>query len=255
MAKQSLVTRIESNPGAGLPAGFMHSETNLVTKGPVFGLSPYVIFASTRSENFARWSAEVPGLNDGDPLLVRGEKLVRLLPFQFHLIRAFQHFSIVDNTGTILRMTRDPNVAKAESTKSARFDEHIETVLLVVLPDEIVPARCTFKTTKTNAAHKAIQAVTLAATPEWAKLSPDHKETLNAPQPWMRVLVNVTLKAGTSRSSGFRYVAANASIKPTGVADWRRIGKFFEDEQGTASANEVVAQYERRLEDVMAKEA
>lgn len=187
--------------------------------------TPYVVFASTKSPAFADLSRDLPGLQDGDPVIVT-EPPVRLNPFRFYLIDGFQHWSILDGEGKPFKTTLD----KEKAAESRDWKEHVETLLIVVTEEGLVPARCTFKTTKTNAAMKAVQTLRIARDAEaWGGISPAHKATLGIPQAWARFLTTVTLKRGTSRSSGFAYVAANAFVEPTGVAEWKQLADAFKD--------------------------
>lgn len=256
MAKQSLVSAAsgpESNPGANLPAVFGGS-TELAVGSPVFTGTPYVSFVSVKAPAFAQLQLALPDLDDGDPVMIRPQpsKPVRLSPFRFYLIQAFQHFSVVDTQGTILRTTLDPEKAKV-ATQQGKYVEHIETVVLACLPDGLVPARCTFKSTKANAAHRAVEARRMAETEEWAKQGPEYKASLVCPMPWARFTTTVQLKAGTSKSTGYRYVAANGRITPSGAGDWTQLGEFFKEKENIALSEAVAEAFQSRVDDVKAK--
>lgn len=220
---------VESNPGAGLPVGF--SGSGIVAAAPLYQRTPYVLFISTKGKTFAEVARHISDLQEGDPVLLQGENVypIKLNPFRFYLISAFQHFSQVDNLGQITRTILDAD--RAREDKASKWVEHVETVLLVKLSHgALVPARCTFKSTKTNAIHAAIAEVNAAADAEsWAAKSPEHKASLAVPHPWARVLTTVTLKRGTSKSSGFSFVAAGGFVTPTGLADWQSLASAFQD--------------------------
>lgn len=252
MAKQSLASRkevvpVESNPGTGLPVGFGGDLPAVVS--PMYQRTPYVLFVSPKGQTFSKVAQKIPDLQDGDPILVCGDSYTRLNPFRFYLIQAFQHFSIVDSQGQITETTLDREKAKADTIR--RWLEHVETVLIVILPDgSLVPATCTFKSTKVNAAHKATEELRKAAnTEEWAALSPEHKASAIAPWPYARFVATVTTKRGTSKN-GFAFVAANAFTRPTGLADWQALGDAFKDAEFKKLCEAVFYRYQDRIADI-----
>lgn len=248
MTKSLVASAVESNLGSNLPVAFGSSLSDVGESA--FSLSPYAVFASNRSPNFALWSQAIPGLNDGDPILIAGNKPpIKLDPFRFYLVEAFQHFSVVDSQGNLVRTSLDPEAATADR----ELKEHIETCILVIHGNELTPARCTFKTTKTNAAHTARLAVLEAGKPSWAQHSPEHKASLVCPVPWGRAIATVTLKRATSRSSGFAYVSANARVAPSGAADWTMLAAHLKDERFVRLCNDVKEQWAARNESIRSK--
>lgn len=241
----------ESNPGTGLPVGF--SGGGIAVATPIYQRTPYVLFVSTKGQTFAEVARRLPGLQDGDPVLLRDEGTppVRLNPFRFYLISAFQHFSLVDNQGKITRTILD--VEKAREDTANKWTEHVECVLILKLTDgELVPSRATFKSTKTNAIHKAIEGVQAAGnSEEWAQLSPEHKASLAVPHAWARVLTTVTLKRGTSRG-GFSFVAANGYCEPSGLADWQGLAAAFQDQDFRKLCEAVNLRHNERVAEIKA---
>jgi len=258
MAKKSLasemsVSTVESNPGAGLPVGF--GGDTIQVGSPIYERTPYVLSASNRGQTYGELSRTIPDLQDGDPVLIRGEgtRPVKLNPFRFHLVAAFQHFAVVDSQGSIVKTTTDVEAVREDTTQ--KWAEHIESVVLVCLADGgLTPARCTFKTVKTNAVHTAIAALADAAdVEEWGKRSPEHKSSLVAPTPYARFTATVTLKRGTGKSSGFNFVAANSFITPTGLADWQTIGAAFKDATFCKLCDAVYRRHKERIAEIMSR--
>lgn len=246
MPKKSLAT-VESNPGTGLPVGF--SGGPIEVAAPLIQRIPYVLFVSPKGQTFAKVAQQIPDLQDGESILVRGDNYTRLNPYRFYLIQAFQHFSVVDSQGQIVETTLDPEVAREDKTR--KWSEHVECVIIVVLPDNsLVPACCTFKTTKTNAAHKAIDELKVANNiEEWSKKSAEHKASAAVPQAYARFITTVTLKRGTSKG-GFAYVAANAFTRPTGLADWQALANAFQDAEFKKTCEAVYDRYLDRIVDI-----
>ncbi len=250
MAKQSLVAQAQA-PNI-VPSAF--GQTSIEVAGPQFVMSPYVVFAHPMAKTlYPKILSSCPGVEEGDPVLILPEPAnpVHLNPYKFYLVHAWQHFSTLDNIGNIVKMTLDAEKARRDKD----WKEFIETVVIVQTPTGLVPARCTFKTTKANAAHRGIEARVTAAGADWSKKSPEHAASLAMPEPWMRFTCTVRLKKATGRGSGFNYVAATSVINPTGVADWQALKELFEDEKRAKLCAYVVDQYYQRVNEVKAKES
>lgn len=246
------LVRVESNSGIGLPVGF--ESMPMIVPDELYQRSPYVLFVHPRGANFAELKQSIPSLAEGDAVLIRsGVAPVKLsdLPFKFLLVRADRYFAQVDATGAIIRVTRDVENARKDKFS---WKDHYETVLFVVLPDGLVPARCTFKTTKTNAAAAALKALVEAQTPEWADRSAAHKATLAIPEPRFRFTTTVTLRRSTGLTSGVPYTAANAIVQPLSGAEWAQLATALADDNFKATCVQINEEFERRLEYVNAKE-
>lgn len=212
-----------SKPEKGVvPVGFDVSPGEVVHCPPS---ANYAFFVSNKGRTFAKVSQQIPAIQDGSAVLCEGSNYSHLNPFRFYLIQALQHWSMLDGEGKITKTTFDAGEAKEDK---ALWKEHVETLLIVLTPDDrLVPATCTFKTTKCNAAHTAIEAIHLAEDlTAWGKKSPEHKVSLIAPLAYARVLTTVTLKRGTSRA-GYAFVAADAFVRPTGLSDWQLLSESF----------------------------
>ena len=238
---------VESNPGTGLPVGFTGGHVEVAA--PLNVRTPYVLFVSPKGQTFAKIAQQIPDLQDGDPVLVNGDEYTRLNPFRFYIVDAFQHFSAVDGQGQIIETTLDAEKAREDK----EYKEHIETMLIVQHADNLVPATCTFKTTKTNAAHRALETLKKASDLEsWSKLSAEHKASAAVPYPYARFITTVTLKRGTGKKSGFAFVAANGMVRPTGLADWDRLAAFFAVPENKKLAEAVFNRFKDRVEDIKA---
>lgn len=255
MTKKSLASEtnaavVESNPGAGLPVAFLQ-DTAIEVAAPIFQGTPYVSFVSSRGSGYVRLSSILPDLEEGSPVLIlpQPEKPVLLDPFRYYLVASKYHYSEVDNRGEIVRSTFDRDKAKGDR----QLLEHVEAIILVVLSDRIVPATCTFKTTKLSGIQPAIEAFTTASTPEWGALSAEHKASLIVPDPRFRFVTTVRMRPGTSRSTGNNYIAAQGIVRPTGAADWKAIADWLKDQANRERVTAVKARFSRRLQEVASR--
>lgn len=241
--------RVESNSGVGLPSGF--ESMPMIVPDSLYQRSPYVLFVHPRGGNFAELKAAIPSLVEGDPVLViDGQPPQKLDPLKFILLRADRYFAQVDATGAIRQVTRDVEKAR----KGRDWKDHYETVLLVLLPDRVVPARCTFKTTKTNAIANALKALARAQTPEWANESAAHKATLAIPDARFRFVTTVTLRRGTGQTSGVAYTAANGFVNPLSSTEWSNLSDALADDDLVEQLTVVNEEFDKRLMFVATKE-
>ncbi len=214
-------------------------------------LSPFVMFFDRRSTQSLRIQSAIRSVQDGDPVLVYPEpdKPEPLPTFRFGLFAAQGYFADVDSIGNILKARYETGHFGADG-KALR--EHIDSIIFVHLADKVVPARCTWKTTKCLAVKKAVQALKDAADPEWGGISAEHQASLVAPYPWARFTCTVSTTKRTSRTSGYAYVAADCLVSPTGVGDWKRIGDGLGNEDWMKSMAACIEGYKRRLAEVEA---
>lgn len=256
MVKKSLAAEaniIPSNPGAGLPVGF-NGPAPLAVSDSLWQPSAYVQFISRKGQAFATVAAHVPGLDEGDPVLIRGEKVkpIKLNPFRFYLIGAFQHFSAVDGMGTITKTVLSKDAV--QSDPGTKYLEHLETCIIVLADGELVPARCTFKSTKINPAHTAVSTLREATeTENWASRGEAYKLSCSVAQPWGRFFTTVTLKRGVSRANGFAYVAAGGFVTPTGPVEWKALADFFEGEENQKLCDAAYRRWEERVREIKQK--
>ncbi len=241
------VAPVESNPSWLVPQG-QQSEI----AAPLVTGTPYVSFVSSKAPTFPGILAQVPALQDGDPVLFEAGQPTLLAPmrFYYHGI-AFQHYSKVNAKGEILEATQDTQEAE-EHNKTAsdndKYREHVEAVLLLMLPDRVLPCRCTFKTVKTSAFHAANKALQEAAGPRWKDRGVDFAASLQAPHPWLRFCTMVKIRRGTSRGNGNPFAAADGIIQAATVADWTLLRALFE--KGSAALEKVVDDHNERVEKV-----
>ncbi len=226
-----------------------------------FSLSPYVVFAEPRSSSWLGMAAVLPDLEAGDPVLVRQdpEPPLALTPFRFSLIESFPYYAMVDQSGEIQAATLNPDEARANKN----YRESIEAVVYVFLPcGGVIPARCTFKTVKCGAIHRAKAAIDLAQTTEWARLSPDHALTMRVPDPRLRLTAKVLLQPRTSKrwtdkdgnpQGGYKYVAADAQIRPASIGDMQAIADLHNDPDTSAALASIRESHDRRVNEVKSK--
>jgi hypothetical protein len=218
-------------------------------RGPAMQQTPYVIFASSKSPNWAKYVAAVPGLSEGDQLLIQPEPLpvVKLVPMRFMLLSARQFWTVLDGAGEVSEA-----FASADDADS-KAQETIEAMVLVLHGARVIPARVSFRTTKCKAAHVAIKAREYAATPDWADQSDDHKATLAVSEPALRFVATVRTSLKTSRSSGYKYQLATSVISPVTAAEMGQLAEFFGSDAGREQLIAVREGYERRVADIAAK--
>lgn len=253
MSKKSLVENESANQtgtALALPAGF-ERQTDIVR--PSQSSVPYVTFASPKSKLWTTQSAAIPGLQEGDPILMRPNvDPVRLQPFKFHLLTDRQFFAVTAQDGSLVKTFDKDN---RPDTKTTRTDEYVETVLLVYLPDGLVFARCTFKGAKCPAAHKAGEALDQANDLEsWVKKSADHAISARLPHAFARFTCTCTNgPRRTARGSGLPYIPTQGNVAPVSAGDIQTLMQFFSVEDNKAKMQEAADNLRRRMDEVTSK--
>lgn len=246
MSKPSLVSQGKPGTSLAMPAEF---DSPIAVVPPTVSRVPFVIFATPKSSLWGKVTAACPGVQDGDPVLMRPEPAtpLRLVPFRFNLVNANQYWAVTADDGTLVKTFQEkPDVP-------GKIDEYIETVLLVYTADGIVCARCTWKNTKLPAIHLAAKALSLAATDEWAKQGPDYAASVRAPKPFMRFTCSATPVVRTARTSGRRYVTTAGQIVPISTGDLEKLSAYFGDVESKPRMAQVAEHYARRLDEVKSK--
>lgn len=217
-----------------------------------FGSMPYVIFATPKSERL--WPLLVAtniGVQDGDPVLVQPEpmKPIRLSPFRFMLVAANQFYAVYNQDGSLMKTLGDRK--PVGSAENEEYGVNVDSVIVVFAEGTAFAARCNFKTTKSQPGERASEALRMAGTPEWRKLSPDHHASLAAPKPWMRAVTEVSVIARTSRSSGRKYHQAVGRVGAAKASDWMAVDKMLRDPACKDVMEAVVENYQYRRQEVM----
>lgn len=246
MAKQSLAAQAGAlSEQLKMPEVFSAPMTPVVSRFS----APYVVFAhNKRADEWAKLQSKfgVGGFEEHDMFLI-GQEIHRLSPAKMSLITCRQYWAESNVAGTeILR------ASWSEMPKP--FKEHIDAVVLVYLDDKVVPANIRVRTTKCPAVKALYDELVEASKPSWADRSPAHKETLFAPQPFMRYYGLVELgPTRTSRSTGLSYRTTVCRCSPTGVAEWKLIKEFTEREDAQKMLNDAANRFQERLNEIGAK--
>lgn len=207
---------------------------------------PFIRFASHKSPKWAELSAALPGLHEGDPILCFPEPddPVKLAPMKFFLWSARGYFAeLSESDGEIL------DASWVEDSLRPALKEAVDSVILVFVGDRIIPARCTWRTTKCPAVKLAVKARDRAASPEWGKTGPDYAASLAIDQPFARFTTTVSVVERTG-GKGRKYQLANGKISPASVGDYAVLKAMFADPDQRKLFDRIVEGYDRRLAEV-----
>ncbi len=248
MAKKSLVSE-QQNGGTALAIPASDAALSVGDMQPGGGKTPYVVFFSQKSQNAAKLVASLPGLQEPEPVLIRGDlPPVKLPLLKFHMLASRQYAAELDDSGQVV--SAKPGRPEYKSDLA----EMIETLCLVYLPDgKITAARITFKRGMTAAAHTAKANFDLAKTAEWGGLSPEHKESLTFPHPWGRFFVEAIASKRTSKGKGRKYGVTDGTAKPSGEAEFKALDAYFKEEENKKAFADVKDSYLRRIAEIDGK--
>lgn len=247
MAKQSLAAQ---TPGAlagefKLPGIFSAPQQPLVAKS----FAAYISFAHhNKSEEWSKLTAKFGKVEEGDMFLYHHGQIDKLSPLKASLLCYTQFWAQRNPAGEVT----------VTSFKEAPepFEERIEAVLLVYLGEQIIPANVEFRTTKCPAAHVLSEELAACQKPEWMDRSPAHKEASVIGQPFNRFYGLIDLgPQRTSKKSGRPYRPTTCAVSPTGVAEWRALKAYSENEVAQKEMELAASNYTSRMNDMKAKEA
>ena len=233
-----------TNALATIPDGFDQVPSIVL---PEQTRTPYVAFVYERSNGYSQYLKHFPDLKPGEPVLVHpAPALPQILrPFKYFLLAASQFWAKYDQSGKML---------ESINTKTEGYDETIESVVLVVLDKELIPAQIRFKTTTCPGIHSAVRALGEADLPSWSEKGPDYKFTLRLPKPWMRFVTEASRITRANRTTGVHYPTLEATSNPTSAANCDKIFNFRDSSEKQALLRDVLSVYEKRVIAAKSKE-
>lgn len=209
----------------------------------MMSLSPYVMWPYPISGCWGNVLVKFGGnFKPGRPVLVMNGEMQALNPMEYILMRSKQLFCTEDNAGNITGASYD-----SEAFKKGQRKEYVETVILVITDEMIVPARCLFKTLKVGSVYPAIGALAQCTTDEWADKGPDFKATLAITEPRFRFKTRVIINDVTAKSTGRCNPIGSAQVLPTTVSDWSRLAQFWNDAKTQELLTECKDDYDSRI--------
>jgi hypothetical protein len=252
VAKKSLLAQSETTETAIALPNDIGGLAGLQDQGSSYESVPYVAFIHPLMKTYSRVQRDLPDADVGTPVVIPPkdtDKVIALTPFRFLLLRSWHYFAKTDQQGNIVEAIE----GKDDARKQKGFGDYIETVVLAVLSDNsLLPARCTFKTTKASAYFKAKDAVLAASNDsEWASRSEAHRQTLALKQPNLRVvhsvkLTSLTFKTGfsghlaTSTSAPLSSELAKVLAESVTDADWlnklQLVNEAFDRRKGSVTS-------------------
>ena len=242
MAKQSLYAKSQgeaaTTPESTLPVpvggGF-----DAVKPPEKKATAPYVVFA--RKDTLAELRGEVPGLQDGDAVLIGDEK-IKLSPVVFFLLDVFQFWCIKGGEAENYAPVKTTRAKPEGSDDGERWTETISAAALVEVGGRLIPATMRVQSGMCQGVYEAIRNVKAAASPEWATKSPEHAASMGVGQPNLRFKTYLSWRPKKSRG-GFTYFLSSATIKPTTAGDAALLTKLAETPERVAEVMEWFTAY------------
>lgn len=243
-----------AKPASGNPlAQFAPKQAGMTNYSDTSGGSPYVGFASPKSPKWDTLKAAIPTLKDGDPYYNDPKQgPILLAPLRYHLIQYAQYWAKLDENNKPVRV-----LAEDPRNWGHECKEHVETVILAFIGDRVVPTVATFRSVKAGGVTEGIKALKLAATPDWAKKSPEHKSSMAVAEAFGRFVVTVETFTETAKGTGRKMVKAKSTVKPVTPAE----AKLLLDSANTPefakeykAATELFARRLKVLQDLVGKD-
>ena len=185
-------------------------------------VSPYVQFAHPQSKNYAQMTAALRGITTGTPVLVNGNEFIKLDPFQFIALDQayYQCFARYDGTGEIVG-TLEPVGRCPKGSPGASWSETITAVILLVVGNDIMPARCRFKGPKVPGIRGAINAIEeQCKASDFAQRGKDQAKLAKSGTPewaWLIHTGTVTEKKGQESNMAYHELQSSFTLTPASV--------------------------------------
>jgi len=235
-----------------IPDGF--SEIGPLTTPDQLRL-PYVQFVAAKARNYGQLLRKFPTLREGEPVLILPTPLdpILLNPFTYFLLDGTEFWGLYDQQSQLLAASRTQRETSAEeAAKKQEWKQTYESVVLVILDNQIMPAQVRFVRTKCPAVQSAVRTRQEVEDEElWAAHGPDYKRTLRISQKWARFVTCAIWAEKLNRSTNRMYQTMEAQSHPTRDAEAELVNDFFygkNHEDNIAAVNAVKAGYKRRME-------
>lgn len=209
-------------------------------------VSPYIQFAHPLSKNYAQMSTALKGLTTGTPVLVQPDGVfVKLEPFQFLATPAFyqcygQYNDAGEVTATMPPMGRTPT----------DWYETIVAVVVLVMGNDLYPARCRFKGPKCPAVRMAIMAIQdQCEDPDFKSRGKDHAKVAASGLPsWAWLLHTANLQERTGKNSARPYHLCESVSALTPFGTLTTLNKLQASEPFAGLFGECLADYNAEVE-------
>lgn len=210
----------------------------------------YVGFAHPQSKNWVHM--QQAGLEEGQPFVNHNNAYIPLDTVQFFLCMgaSFQTM-MAGKQGEFIFVTTDMDMRMDQviyKGNACKLDPHYTCLLLVNLNGSLLPIKGDFRGTKSGGIENAIRAIEAAATPDWLKLSDQHKATAAFPQPFGRVWNEISTKRQISKSNGNPYHTAGCTCTPATVTQMQLLVTHLKDAEFQDSLAEAHTNYKARID-------
>ena len=229
--KPTLLPAVVVPNNDNLPA-FLTAKPSPIDISRYGGASTYGCFVHPNARAFARIVQDT-GAQSDEVVIVPpvGRKCRKLDELVFFLCDHFQHYPTYDGAGMITKVY--PDWLSVPFAEQNDIRETVDTVILCVTDDALIPCRFSFRGTKVGIAKDAADALAKASDEkEWASDSAEHALTVQHIQhARMRYVTRATYQAATSKKTGRPYRAGAGLIEPSTPAQWKLLAEGFDSDE------------------------
>ena len=235
-------------PANLVPAGLLTPPKQPVIGG---GASvPYVQFYHPMSPKAADLAAMFPGIKEGEEgvILHRPDgKPTRIKPFSFFLLDFHQFDAKFASDGALI-------AAKPASGRySEGWKDTIDTALVILTLEGLIPACCRFAGVRTDVARFAAGLLAAVETPEWMAKSHAHAQAAAMPYTQFRAFTMVGWQTRQAKSTGRLLTCTTGTEQPIGPADAAKVLDWISQPETHAAIAAVKDDFARRVAEVQAK--
>lgn len=230
-------------PAFEMPAIFMEPNDKVVGRFNI----PYISFAhKERKDEYGKLVGKFGIVTEGDMYLIEGDNTTKLDVAKLGIVKLKQYWVEKNAAGEVLRASF--------SEMPWPWAEHMDSVILVYLPERVVVATANPHTTKCGAFKTLADALENCQKPEWGDKSPAHKETLQIAQPFMRFFGEVTVaEPRISRKSGRPYRTTQCAVKPITNVEVKLLKALIESPESSKQLADAAERYTLRVKEIESK--
>lgn len=214
-------------------------------------LSPYVQFMHPMSKNFRQMLTAVGNQPNGTPVLVNSNTFTLLSPFKFMVTEAFHQYNAEsDDKGELIAYREIDTPGR----NPRGWSEFIDSIIVLIIGNDLIPARCRFKGPKCPAIKTAIDALQNdAETEDFGGRSKDHGKVVASKCPkWAYHTITAAIRNVPAKSvGGFPYDLCEGTAGLSSLTSLATLTKLSKDAAFGQVFSEVIEDYNREYEKIL----
>lgn len=207
---------------------------------------PYIGFITEKSRG------KYPDLNEGDIYLSYEGQTVKINRTKLFLMDAQVYYTKCASSDYAVQFARE-HMTEEELKLDNTWQKHAVGIAIVIIDGRPIPAKLDFgRSTRTQAAQRAMNAVSLSKEPGWSEKSDRHRIAAQAPLIWTRVVHTFTPFQNTGKDGMISY-PLNSTSEPATLTDLRIIWSALAQPEFRSEVSTVAEAALERVQAIVSK--